>query len=371
MRVISIEDQKEALALLLDVLRIPTVNSSDNESKLVEYLWEYFKRFGIDSTVQMVDPNHANLIVDLHGENPEKYVVWNGHIDTVPYGNLEEWDTDPREPVQKEDLIIARGASDMKSGLAAMVYAICSMHKQNRKPKVNIRFIATCDEEKTGMGARKIMEENALGNPSALIIGEPTNLSLGIAQKGCIWLELLIRGKTSHSAYPKEGVNAVDYGFAISNELKEYIQSFAYPLLDHSTAEITMFHGGVANNMVPDQCRIVLDIRNTPNLTKGSIIKKLEKLCMEYGEKTNDQLEVTYHILNYRVGIETRKNNVWLQQFEHGLKESNLPVQYTGINYFTDGSIFCEKKSIPTILFGPGNPDMAHKPNERVNVNTY
>lgn len=365
---ISTEEKAEALNLLNNIMSIPTVNSLDDESQLAYFLQDYFKSFGIESKVQKIDKTHGNLIVDIPGEDNSEYIVWNGHMDTVPYGNLKEWNTPPMEPHIHGDNLVARGASDMKSGLAAMVAAICIMKNHHKKPAVNLRFIATCDEEKNGLGARKIIEENLLGNPSLILIGEPTDLKLGIAQKGCLWLEFNIKGRVSHSAYPWEGVNAIQYGMRICKSLQDFIYKFQHPLLSNSTAEITMLNGGVAPNMVPDHCKIIMDIRYTPNLSYEAIREKLNDICLHYKDKTNNILDINYKVINHRIGIETEQNNVWLERMRSIINEHNIPVNYTGINFFTDASIFTVSNNIQTILFGPGYPDMAHKPNESLSL---
>lgn len=365
------EERTECLNLLKNILSIPTVNSLDNEAELTYFLQEYFKSFGIESMIQRIDKTHGNLIADIPGEDESKYIVWNGHIDTVQYGNLKEWSTPPQEPHIKGDFLTARGASDMKSGLAAMVSAICIMKAHNKKPAVNLRFIATCDEEKDGLGARKVMEEGLLGHPSLILIGEPTDLNLGVAQKGCLWLEFNIKGRVSHSAYPWEGINAVQYGTKICGELQDYIRRFEHPLLNSSTAEITMLNGGIAPNMVPDYCKIIMDIRYTPNLSYKLISRKLHEICLYYKDKTNNNLDIDYKAINHRIGIETEQGNFWLERLRSVIGKYNIDVKDTGINFFTDASIFTENSNIQTILFGPGYPDMAHKPNESVSLNKY
>ncbi len=368
---ISVNEKKEALDLLIKLLKIPTVNSKDNEGDLAVFLQKYFLSYGIESKVQQIDEKHANLIVDIHGEAGKENIIWNGHIDTVPYGSLEKWISPPYDPVFQGDMLIARGASDMKSGLAAMVYTLCNMKAHNQKPRANIRFIATCDEEKNGLGARKIMEDNLLENPSAIIIGEPTGLNLGIAQKGCMWLELNCKGKVSHSAYPWEGINAIQYGTKVCMELQEYIRSDEHSLLKNSTAEITLLNGGVAPNMIPDYCKIMMDIRYTPNLSKENIIQKLRDICSYFQKITDNKLNISFSIINNRRSIDLNTANPWLQEMKNTITRSNMEAEYIGINYFTDASIFTEYNNIPTILFGPGSPDMAHKPNEAVDINLY
>ena len=89
----------EELELLKRLLEIPSVNSRDNEGNVAEYLTRYFSDHGIQAEVQKMDETHANVIAFVPGKNQERTVIWNGHLDTVPYGELQEWDTNPSKAV--------------------------------------------------------------------------------------------------------------------------------------------------------------------------------------------------------------------------------------------------------------------------------
>lgn len=365
-------EQDDALVLLKSILEIPTVNGLSDEAALAKYLQQYFKNYGIESMLQTVDKNRSNLIADISGTSSDVMMVWNGHIDTVPYGNLDGWESDPSKPVVLEDKVYARGASDMKSGLAAMVYSLCQMKAAGKVPRCNIRFIATCDEESGGIGASKVLEENHLGLPSAMIIAEPTDCHIGIAQKGCLWLKLQINGKTSHGAYPHEGINAIQFGIEICRELKFFVQQFTHPLLKESTAEITSLNGGIAPNMIPDSCEIIMDIRMSPDLTLTKVLDKLGEICSKYEEQKGKRLQISYQVLNQRPPVHTTEENQWVALLKEIVRQQGFNAKMMGINYFTDASIFTENnRDFPVILFGPGCPSIAHKPNEYVKISQY
>ena len=111
---------EDAVKLLKDILEIPSVNGKDDEGAVAEYLDQYFKSYGIESRVDRIDETHANVIALIPGESGETE-IWNGHLDTVPYGDLDKWETEPWKVEEREGKLFARGASDMKSGLAAIL----------------------------------------------------------------------------------------------------------------------------------------------------------------------------------------------------------------------------------------------------------
>ena len=366
-----IERGNKSIALLKEILAIPSVNGADNEGAVAEFIANYLKEKHIDAFVQQIDETHANIIAKLEGKSSET-VVWNGHLDTVPYGSTEEWNTDPSIPVEKNGRIYARGASDMKSGLAAMVYLLGEIGESGEKPEQTILFLGTCDEEKSGLGAEKILEEIDLSSGSLLLIGEPTGCNLGVAQKGCIWAQLNISGKTSHGAYPEEGCNAVEYGMKIVCRIKKWVTEYEHRVLGTATAQVTMIQGGIAPNMTPDFAEILLDIRTVPGISAEDVEKKIKKICREEVEETNGEVKFEVRIKNARRAIEIAEEERWLKEFKAYLKQNGAETEEIGINYFTDASILTKKESeIPVLLFGPGEPRLAHKPNEFVELEKY
>lgn len=360
-----------AVELLKELLTIRSVNGRDDEGAVAEYLCKYFEKSGISAHIQRIDATHANVLAELEGESGAP-IFWNGHLDTVPYGDTGEWKTDPAVPVERDGFLYDRGASDMKSGLAAMVYALCEYKKSGHPVPRTIRFLGTCDEEKGGIGAREILKEVPETSIGTLLIGEPTGCRLGVAQKGCLWLEIEAHGKTSHGAYPQEGCNAVEQAMALAGEIETYVKSFTHPVLGASTAQVTQISGGVAPNMTPDTCRILMDIRMTPGLTSQMVVGQAEAFAAARSVTSEEKFRVSCRIVNDRRAIEIGESHPLVKQLSKGLEKKGLPVETTGINFFTDASILVEHKlDAAVLLFGPGEAGMAHKPNERVEIEKY
>ena len=364
--------EKEARKLLMQVLSIPSVNHQDDEGKVAEYLQNYLMEAGIEARVQRIDETHANLIAFIPGENHERHMVWNGHMDTVPYGDIKEWNTDPALPVEKDGKLYARGASDMKSGIAAMVYALASIVKSGKKPAYDITLIGTCDEEKNGLGARELLKAGLFPNVSEVLIGEPTGLNIGIAQKGCLWLEFEVFGKTSHGAYPEQGVNAVDYAVRLAERLKIFVTKASHPVLGHATAQITQISGGVAPNMTPDRCTVLMDMRLVPGQTSEMILEKLEMAARELAEELKDQIRVESRVKNDRLAVSTEAEDVFTLELKKSIENYGVSPENIGINYFTDGSIMLQANpNLKVLLFGAGEADLCHKANEYVYLEKY
>ena len=356
-----------ALELLKQILEIPSVNSQDNEGAVAEFLADYFKEHGIQAEVQKIDDTHANVIAFVPGKNRERTMIWNGHLDTVPYGSLKEWQTDPAKTKELDGKLYARGSSDMKSGLAAMAYALCHL---DGEPACNIQFLGTCDEEKGGLGAEMALKDGKMADGKWILVGEPTGMRLGIAQKGCLWLEISAKGFTSHGAYPKEGANAVSCAVRIADQVKAFVEQTEHSLLGSSTAQITMIDGGVANNMTPDQCRVVMDIRMVPGLTSEQVIAKAKETLAQL-QKEDPRFDASFCALNDRRAIEIDAGHPMTEGLGRQIKEAGYEGALLGLNFFTDASVLDRKGERDILLFGPGEPSMAHQPNEYVEIKKY
>ena len=139
---LTAEERERALSLLMKVMAIPSVNGVSREADVADYLKSYFSDTGYPAKVQQIDEKRGNFILEVPGEETDHYMVWNGHMDTVPYGDESAWATDPAVPVIKEDgRLYGRGASDMKSGLCAMAFALHLLAERGVKPRETVRFL--------------------------------------------------------------------------------------------------------------------------------------------------------------------------------------------------------------------------------------
>lgn len=364
----------EAVRFLKELLAIPGVNGRDDEGAVAEFLCGFLRQAGLEAGVRRIDARHANVTAFLEGEETAHPIVWNGHLDTVPYGDLAAWETDPALPSERDGFVTARGASDMRSGLAAMVWALCEYRRAfpHCRPPRSIRFIGTCDEEKGGLGARTVLADGLMENAAALLVGEPTGCRPGTVQKGCLWLEIAAHGRTSHGAYPQEGVNAVERAVALARALSAYVETVSHPLLGPSTAQITQIEGGTAPNMTPDFCRMLLDVRMAPGLTAFMVAERANALAEEMSRETGGVFTVSLTEKNSRPAVEIAPEHPLAARLSRCIRAQGLCADPVGIGYFTDASILIQgREELPALLFGPGEPQQAHQPGERVSLALY
>lgn len=366
------EEKREAKVFLEDILRISTVNGEKHEERLAIFIARYLQEHGIPAYTESVGQGMANVVARVDGIDPGYTLVLNGHLDTVPFGDRAQWDSDPDIPVERGGRLYARGASDMKSGLASLVMALCLTIKRRKRPRCSLIFLGTADEERGGAGAHQAVKSHILDESDAVIIAEPTGGSVGLAQKGCLWLRLSVEGRTSHGAYPWEGVNAIMKGFAFCNKLDHFIRTYHHELLGDATCCLSHARGGIVPNMVPDHAEFFLDIRTVPPLRIDDVLEKAKAIAAKM-EKDTPSLFFHFSLLNRREAIETATSEQETIKLQRCIKAvTGVAPKNTGINFFTDASILTKNRpELPVILFGPGQPAVAHKNNEWVDLQSY
>ena len=354
----------ESLELLKRALATDTQNPPGQEKMLASILRDVFLAAGFHSEIINEDGDRANVFaIDPNLlESDESLLCFNGHLDTVPVGELSQWQSDPLEARKitqdGKNYLIARGSCDMKAGLIASVCALVFAKRKNilKKPCL---FLGTYDEESGGAGAEAFSKMPIFKRVDRMIICEPTSLKMGIASKGAAWLEFTISGLTCHGAYPEQGHSALEAAIELIEVLRNLLSDDDHPLLGPSTITPTYFRSGDKLNMVPDTAVIKFDLRLNPERALNDVISKMESKATEICRTLGCQLEM--RVLNQRTPVSLNTQSEFYRDFHKILNPS--PSQVTthgdiGTRFFSDGSKFVQAKAdLPILVFGPGNPD--------------
>lgn len=360
------ENYKEyAVELLKELIQTESVNPPGDEIKMCKVFERELNGIGVETDIQTVG-TRGNFIATLKGKDDSKSIVLNGHLDTVPFSDPKLWKYHPLSGEIVDGKMYGRGTSDMKSGLAAQFVAFKSLAEEGFVPAVNVKFMGTFDEESSGTGAKLINDTGYLSDAVAIVIGEPTNNKISISSKGTLWLEIEVLGKTSHAAYPKEGINAVDIMLELYDLLKASIKGPTDEVLGESTVAMTLISAGIKTNMIPDKCNAAFDLRTVPGVSHDEVLRELDAL-IELIQNKSKGAKITYNIKNNRKPLSVGKNNETVQKLLSSI-EKYTKAEFAGTNFFSDGSVFVEYGDIPMLLFGPGLSELAHQPDEFVEI---
>jgi succinyl-diaminopimelate desuccinylase len=252
----------------------------------------------------------------------------------------------------------------MKGGAAASVTAIRQIVDSGVKLQGDIVFSAVAGEETDSAGARRFVDDKGwLPELAGVVIPEPTDLAIVTAHRGMLWLEVTTKGRAAHSSAPQLGVNAIGSMRLILNELESYeIKIEPHKLLGACSMSINTIAGGKAMNVVPDKCCIGIDFRTLPGQDHNEIIADLQKIFANL-KAGNEHFEAAVSILRQVRPLETDSNSEFMKTFcsAVGINETKA------VGYTTDGPYFASLGS-PVVIFGPGKPQICHKPDEYIDV---
>jgi succinyl-diaminopimelate desuccinylase len=323
------------IQFLQQLLQIDSSNPPGNEHLVTEAFINRCKQNGLPFKVTMLDETRSNFEVTIPGKSGKQLVLC-GHMDTVSPGT-GEWIYSPFSGEIADGRIYGRGASDMKSGLAAMFLALEELYLTSTVPPAGVTFLATAGEEVDSCGARAFIKENDCRKIDALIIAEPTNEKIVLK---------IVR---------------------LLDEMKIEWMTDRKPLGQSSLA-VTMIEGGVQTNVIPDKCSIRADIRTVPPQSHSSFINTLKsKLDLLMDQEEIYKYSVETILDRPSILTDPAEDIIQIAQMING----ESPVNHYGVSYYTDGAVLNPRSEIPTLIYGPGDEKLAHQPNEWVSLAAY
>jgi acetylornithine deacetylase len=368
---------------LYDTLRrlvaLDTVSTRSNIGA-AEFLAERFAAAGFKVAFQRLDISgvgQTNLVA-WAGPAREDGLIISGHIDTVPFEGQPGWTRNPLGLEIDGDRVYGRGTSDMKGFLAQCVDAAARLDLPAlERPLV---FVMTAAEEIGCLGAEKIGPELAriLGEtpvPRLAWIGEPTSYQVCHAHKSIVLFEVAVNGRGGHSGVPTEGVNAIavmgkvldTVGRLQSERAAMPSAKFAdvFPESPCDVINLGTIDGGIAANIIAEQCRLSICYRSLPDADPLEIYREIERRIA--ATDTRDWARGRYHA-NVAVGapmvvppLLSPRNTA----LERALFAATGASVSRGAPFGTDGGWFA-RSGITSLVCGPGDLEQAHRPDESI-----
>ena len=350
----------DPIQLTRDLIRFNTINPPGNEDQLCDYLTQLLESVGFECMNVDFAPRRRSVVARILGTTKTPSICFTGHVDVVPLGD-RQWDYDPFAGEIQDGKLYGRGSSDMKSGIAAFVVAAMRT-AQAAKNGNGISLIITAGEETGCEGAFFIAAQKQvidfIGPVGCFVVAEPTANEPIIGHKGAFWLRAKAEGVTAHGSMPERGENAF-FKIARGALLLENYQFDNPPheLMGQGTLNVGTAKAGLNINSVPDAAEMTLDIRTVPGQSHKHIYGCL---CKVLGPKI--KLETIIDV----EGIYTPPDHPWIKTvYAHCQEINGVSATPKSISYFTDASAL--KGLIgdpPTVVLGPGQPEMAHQTNE-------
>ena len=357
---------------LLKTLVAFDTTSRESNLGLIEFVRDHLKALGIESRLSYdAEKRKANLFATI-GDMPGRGIVLCGHTDVVPVDG-QAWDTNPFQAHIANGKIYGRGAVDMKGFIAASLAMLPAYQASDLKQPLHLAL--SYDEEVGCVGVQGLIRDLQQINihPAGCFVGEPTRMQVMTGHKGIRVTRCNVRGLEAHSSLAPEAINAIEY----AGRLIEKIRLMALELrtegpfdpvfkVPHTTLQTGMIKGGTAPNIVAKDCEFVFDCRTLPQSQSDELISKIQahaELLKEEMRKVYAESDISFETLADAAPLAT-SDEAPIAYLGKALARNNLLGR---VSFATDAG-WLHQAGIPCVVVGPGDIDVAHKPNEFIEI---
>ena len=394
---------EELIKLTQDLIRIPSVRGQqegNNEEKVAFFVSRLLEEMGLDVVVEEVQPGSPNVIALLQGEEDGPCLMFECHTDVVTEGDASEWKYGPYEGKLVGNRIYGRGACDTKGNLAAAIKAIQAISQSGIPFKGRILLGILVDEEGMMSGVKHFIRQGWANGVQAAIICEPVDNHLCITQKGALRAELITSGKMSHGAMPLAGLNPIPPMISILEKMRQLEEEeierlgkdvfLGYPSITPTVLQAPV-KGEPQLNVVPYQCRALLDIRTIPGQSHEALKKQLEDIVREEERSVHASLNASplremrealekglSKGISYQSRLDVFEDRPWTKtsREEPIVKAVSKAIRsitgeeptYGGVLGATDGTFLSAWAGIPIVTIGAGKWMIPHQKDEWVSV---
>lgn len=369
------KERQSLLTFLKDLVETPS--PSGQEGAVATRIAQEMQNLGYDEVWQDDAGNVLGRIGPAKREGPQ--LLFNSHMDTVDVGERQAWRFDPLRATLEGQKLYGLGACDMKAGLAASVYGAALL--QRRGVPLHGQVLVACvglEEPAEGTSTRFLFEHDHI-QPDWVVITEPSNLQVIRAQRGHIEMRLAVRGRSAHSSQPELGENAIYTAARLVFGLEILAGQLAEdPFLGPGVLAVTDIRSRAASrNAVPDYCEMLLDRRLTVGETEAMALLEIQRVIAREGSRAEVHV-IEEDIISY-TGLRLKARHAslpWVFEERHPLIQAMMQAARTvglhpSVGYWqfaTEGAYTASIAKVPTVGFGPGDPSLAHRPNEYVEL---
>ena len=260
------------------------------ETRLTDYLEEWFRGLGVECRRQAVSPGRDNVLAWYGAPGSRRTILFDVHQDTVPTDGMT---IPPFEPTIAGGRLFGRGSCDVKGSMAAMLAAFARLVRERPAGSASVLLACTVDEEFTHTGSSHLAES---GHGAELaVVAEPTSLNLVHCHKGALRWKIRTRGLACHSSTPHQGVNAIYRMGHVLQALESFAGTLSraagHPILGPPSLSVGRIEGGQSVNIVPDWCEIEVDRRLLPGEEAACCLEEIKILLSRVaGRRRGDRV---------------------------------------------------------------------------------
>jgi len=360
-----------ALAWAQRLVRISTISEQSNQP-LIELIADHLRTLAVPIRLTHDDAGRKSNLFATLGAGKPGGVILSGHTDTVPWAG-QAWTVDPLGGQVRDGRLYGRGSADMKAFIG-----LCVAHAQaflEADLPFAVHFAFSYDEEVGGFGARHLIADlkDAGLAPTHCIVGEPTGMVPALAHKGVHRWCCSVRGHAAHSSQTPKAVNAIESAAQVIVHLVEmagrlrtqgpFRPGFEAPF---TTAAVGVIEGGIADNVIPQDCRFNYEFRDVP----GSDVEALQAevvACARALEPAMQAIDpatgIRFEALCSMPSFSAQADDAAVQLVRRLLSTRETTL----VGFGTEAGLF-QRAGIPTVVCGPGSIDQAHQADEYVSL---
>jgi acetylornithine deacetylase len=354
------------ISLLRDLVSIDSVNPSlvpgaRGEGEIAGAVADHMRAIGMDVHLQQVRSGRPNVIGVFEGREPGPALMFCGHLDTVGVAGMDA----PFDPVERDGRLFGRGAQDMKAGVAAMIDAVRVAAARGLR-RGRIIVAAVVDEEYASIGADALV---TAWSADLAVVTEPTDLRIGVAHKGFVWLDIATRGRAAHGSRPRDGRDAILRMGRVLHRLEvldRQLQARApHPLMGTASLHASMISGGQELSSYPERCMLQMERRTIAGETAEGAAREVDDI-LEVLRAEDVEFHADAHVTFSRPPYEIPAGHQLPAMLRRVLSSMGHAGDEVGMSFWTDAAVL-GAAGIPTVLFGPGGAGL-HGREEYVTV---
>jgi acetylornithine deacetylase len=351
----------------IDSVNPALVPGGAGEHEIARFVERWAAENGLASRLIPLPDGRPNLVIrdarrdaDDTGSADAPTLMLHGHLDTVGPGSMAA----PFEPRIEGDRLLGRGAYDQKAGLAAALVGAREAVRAGVRGRVLV--VAVADEETTSTGIVEVLRHV---RADGAVITEPTELAVGIAHRGFVWIEIEVRGKAAHGSRPHLGVDAIFRTGPVISALERYTEGLAgrtHPLLGAGLLHASRIAGGTEMATLPDRCLLSVERRTLPGETPESVLAEIEAV-LNACRAADPALDASARVTLARDPFEIAADHPFVELVRAATaRATGAAPNLAGVSFWAD-SAYTTAAGIPSVLLGPLG-DGAHADVEWVSV---
>ncbi len=355
------DDAERSLELYRELLRVPSVWGDARElSRAAELLGDALSDAGLE--VALPDsgtPGMPMLLGRLRGRPGGPTLLLAGHMEVYPPS--QSWTLDPWAATVRDGRIYGQGAADMKGGTASMCAAAALLGRAGADLPGDLLVLAVPNHFEGGEGTRKALRDGLRAD--AAIVCEPTDLAVVTGQRGILYLEITVQGRAAHTTALHIGVNAIERAARVVAAVSGMSMHDAAgePVDAEPMINVAMIGGGIVHNIVPELCKLTVDIRFPPEQTGEDVLRDVYAAVASATDELAG-LPITIEpeatcVRNPRSSLRLPDDHPlvrWLSEVH--ISATDRPAKLDFHPAWPDTPILNEA-GIPAVTYGPGSMD--------------